>query len=138
MRGRGLVVEQRAVRDRDRAGRRIDGEAAAGIVGQRIGERRAGIRIDAASPCRPTVPLAAFSATVPPDSVASVGASLTLVTFDGEGLVEGQAALVGDPHRDGVRGRGLVVEQRAVRDRDRAGRRVDGEAAAGIVGRANR
>ena len=40
VRGRGLVVEQRAVRDRDRAGGRVDGEAAAGIVGQRVGERR--------------------------------------------------------------------------------------------------
>ena len=47
VRGRGLVVEQRAVRDRDRAGRRVDGEAAAGIVGQRVGEGRAGIRVDA-------------------------------------------------------------------------------------------
>ena len=53
---------------------------------------------------------------------------------DGERLVEGESALVGHAHRDGVRGRRLVVEQRAVRDRDRAGRRIDGEASAGIVG----
>ena len=42
-----LVVEQRAVRDRDLAGGRIDREPAAGIVGQRIAERRAGVGIDA-------------------------------------------------------------------------------------------
>ena len=41
----GLVVEQRAVRDRDRAAGRVDRETPAGVIEQRIGERVAGIGI---------------------------------------------------------------------------------------------
>src|SRR5205085_12442469 len=41
----GLEVEQRSICDRDHTGGRIDGEPAAGIVGQRVGGCRAAARI---------------------------------------------------------------------------------------------
>ena len=43
MRGRGLVVEQRGVGDRDRAGAGIDGEAPTGVVSQTVADRVGGV-----------------------------------------------------------------------------------------------
>ena len=52
---------------------------------------------------------------------------------DGEDPFGRHAPLIGCPHRDGVAGRRLEVEERAVRHAHHAGERVDGEPAAGIV-----
>ena len=133
VRRRGLVIEQRAVGDRDHAGRRVDGEAAAGVVGQRIAERRARHPDRCRPPCRPRCRWRHSPRPSCPISVALVGASLTLVTAMVKTLSKREPTLIGHAHRDGVRGRALVVEQRAIRDRDHAGRGVDGEPPAGIV-----
>src|SRR6185295_20151433 len=53
---------------------------------------------------------------------------------DGEGLGGEGAAGVSGLDGDVVAGRGLVIEQRGIGDGDDAGRGVDGEASAGIVG----
>src|SRR5438128_11466803 len=51
-----------------------------------------------------------------------------------EGLGGGEAALVGDADGDGMRGRGLVIEQAARSEGRRAGDGGGGGAAAGSVG----
>ncbi len=64
------------------------------------------------------------------------GPLLGIADVDRERLVAAHAAAVGDPHRDGVAGRGLVVQQGAIGDRDHAGGGIDGEPAAGTIGQA--
>ena len=140
--GGGLVVEQRAVGDGDHAGGGVDGEAAAGIVGQRVGDRVGRPSASVAKAVMPTaVPLAAFSATVLAAALVSVGpsrAAATSVTLMVKVWVVNAPLRVAGLHGDVVAGGRLAVEQRAVGDGDHAGGRVDGEAAAGIVGRASR
>ena len=97
-----------------------------------------------ASAVTPTaVPITAFSATAFGAPFASTGVStgptwLSVVSSD-QGDLEGvRAAQCADGrlHRDGVlAGSVVVVEQGAVRDRHRAGRRVDYEGPARAVGR---
>ena len=73
MAGGALVIEQRAVGDGDHAGRGVDREAAAGIVGQRVGDALSVASASLAKAVMPTaVPLAAFSATVLAAALVSV------------------------------------------------------------------
>ena len=128
----GLVVELGAVCDGDLAGAAVDGEPAAGIVGERVARAVAGIGIGD----RDRAHGGAVGAILV-DAVAGegqVGGRLVdVVDGDGEGLGVGEAAAVGDPHGDVVAAGSFVVQQGAIRDGDLAVGAVDDEPAAGIV-----
>ena len=140
MAGCGLVVEQRAVGDGDDACVGIDREAPAGGVGQAVADRVAAVGVG--RECR-DADSGAISGVLG-DGVCSAvairdGPDVGLVgvgKVDGEGLCRSRAVGGGGLDGDAVTGRGLVVEQRAVCDRDHPAVGVDGEAAAGGVGEA--
>ena len=130
--GGALEVEQGAVGDGDLAGGAVDGEAPAGVVRQGIGGAVAGIRVRG----RDRADRGAVGGVLVNGvgREVEIGRRLVLVPHaDREGLRIGQAAAVGDPHRDVVAGRVFEVQQRTVGDRDLTAGGVDGEAPAGIV-----
>ena len=131
--GGALEVEQAAVGHGDLAGRAVDGEPAAGVVGQRVGRAVAGVGIGRRD--------RADRGPVGGVLVHRIGRQFQIrrlfvdvTDVDGEGLRVGVAAAVGDPNGDVVAGRALEVQQAAVGDRDLAGRAVDSETPAGVVG----
>ena len=137
MAGCGLEVEERAVGDGDGTGAGVDGEAAAGVVGEAVGDAVGRIRI--AGQCRhPDVGAVCggFGDGVGAGVAVGDGADVELLGVadrDGEGFGIGVAGTVGDLDGDVVGACGFVVQQRAVGDRDLAGAGIDGEAPAGIV-----
>ena len=139
MAGRALRVEQRAVRNRHNASRAIDRKPTAGVIAQRVADGRAQVRIGGRAVIPTAVPVAAFSATLPPVAPSvSVGPttalSLTLVTATVKRLAVGRAIARGRQNRDVMAGRGLRVEQRAVRNRHNASSRaIDRKPTAGVI-----
>ena len=107
----GFVVEQRAVRDGDLAGGGVDGEPAAGVVGEGIACAVGGIgvgdgdRADAGA-------IGAVLGDRVADQVEIGGGFVDVADGDCEGLGVAVAGAVGDLDRDVVAARGFMVEQR--------------------------
>ena len=127
-----FVVQQGAIRDGDLAVGGVDGEPAAGIVGQGVGHAIAGIGIDTDGDIDDRAIGRVLVDRGPEEDVG--GRFVHIADGDREGFGVGVAGAVGDLDGDAVAARGLVVEQGAVGDGDLAGGAVDGEAAAGVVG----
>ena len=98
MRRRALEIEQAAVGDRDLAARRIDGEAPARVVGQRVTEHRARVGIDTGDDAdRSAVGGILRHGVARQRRIRRC--LIHVVDRDGDGLVEGGAGEVGRPHR---------------------------------------
>ena len=133
-----LVVEQRTVGDGDHTRVGIDGKASAGVVIEAVADRVRCVGIsrqsrDANGGSVSGILRDRVGAAVVVRDRADVGL-VGIAQIDGEGLGAGRAVGAGrlDGHR--VRGRSLVVEQRAVGDGDDTGVGIDGKpATSGVV-----
>ena len=137
MRSRVLVVEQRTVGDGDHAGVGIDGKASAGgvVEGVADGVARVGIGRQGRDANRGTVGRV-LGDRVGAAIVVGDGTDAGFVDVaqvDREGLGRGRAVGARRLYGDGMRGGGLVVEQRAIGDGDDAGVGVDGKPSAGGI-----
>ena len=129
----GLVVEQRAVCDGDLTGRGVDGEPAAGVVGEGIAGAVGGIGVRDGD----RTDAGAIGAVLGDGVACQVevgGCFVDVADGDCEGLGIAVAGAVGDLDRDVVAARGLMVQEAAVRDGDLTGGGVDVEPAACVVG----
>ena len=137
MRGVRLVVEQRAVGDGDDAGVGVDLETPAGVVGEAVGDIVGGVGIGRQGRDADLVAVRGVLGDAAACGAVAVGdrADIEFVGVgnrDGEGLRIAVAGRIRHPDDQVVAAVRLVVQQRAVGNRNPSVA-VDGEAAAGIV-----